>query len=190
MAAQETVLHVTEITDPSLAQEIWETYIGSFADTDEHCPQDQICYDKMMMTLALSDTDYQKFVLKVEDRVIGICLLTNNLAKARIAYCNDRYYTRRFPNYVAQGRLYYVTAICVLPKMQSMGFGLKLLEAVIAFIDKHQSMVAYDYSDTKNSSLTGLIQYVGTRMSMNLVEIQLDRQIYTTLHGTHYGDPS
>ncbi|MCX6745262.1 MAG: GNAT family N-acetyltransferase [Candidatus Parcubacteria bacterium] len=190
MATKETVLHVTEINDPALAHEIWEAYKGSFADTDKMCAQDQICYDEKTMTQALSDPDYQKFVLKVEDHVVGICILTNNLMKARIAYCNDRFLRRKFPKYVEEGRFWYVTAICVLPEAQQKGFGVELLRSVCQFIFDTKSMVSYDYSFNKNPWLTGLIQKVGASLGWNVVEIPLDKQCYTSLYYSHNGLPS
>ena len=188
METKETVLHVTEIYDQTVASEIWETYSRSFEGTDEICIQDQICYDEQTMRLALSDPDYQKFVLKMGERVIGICLLTNNLTKARIAYCNDRFLRRKFPKYVSEGRLWYVTAICVLPESQKNGHGMALLQSVCQFIYDTKSMVAYDYSNEKSPWLTGLIQKVGREFAPN-TEVFLGEQHYTSLYYNHDGKP-
>jgi GNAT superfamily N-acetyltransferase len=188
--AEERVLVTQQIDDETMLGQLWGVYANSFADTVDFCAQLQLCYDEQTLIEAMKDKDYWKFILLVDNVPAGFCLLTNNIRKARIAYIDDRYYCKKFPNYTAQGRVYYVTAICVLPEMQKKGFGLRMLESVIAFIDENESMVAYDYSEAKNGTLTRLIQYVGSTMGMHLVENQLDMQVYTTLHGTHHGDPS
>lgn len=190
MSNQETVLHVTEVNDADLVNEICSVYTNSFSDTDEYCAQDQICYDDETIAQALSDDDYQKFILKVDGKVIGLCLLTNNLMKARIAYCNDRFLRRKFPNYVEQGKFWYVTAICVLPEAQAKGYGVALLRSVCQFIYDTASMVSYDYSYNKNPWLTGLIQKVGASMGWDVIEIPLDQQHYTSLYYAHNEVPS
>ena len=190
MEIKEKVSRAIEITDPVFVAEVWETYVNSFSDADRHCAQDQICYDRAAMTQALGDPDYQKFMLMVEDRVIGICLLTNNLTKARIAYCNDRFLRIKFPKYVQAGRLWYVTAICVLPEAQQKGYGVELLRSVCQFIYDTKSMVAYDYSNNKNPWLTGLIQKVGASMGWDVQERPLDKQVYTSLFFGHNGKPN
>lgn len=178
------------ISDPELQKIIIDVYNESFASSDNECGQDQICYDDKSLTEALLDPEYIKILLYAGDSVIGLSLLTNNLRKARIAYCNDRFLAKRFPHYVREGKLYYVTCICILPEMQKQGMGLELLKSIIQFIHRNHAMVAYDFSENKNPNLTSLIQYVGKTQDMNLIEIPLDRQHYTTLHGEHYGTPN
>lgn len=175
--------------DNFTVQEIWKLYAHSFESTDEYCAQDQICYDEQSLSAALVDDDYQKFLLMADDQIIGLCLMTSNLTKARIAYCNDRFLRHKYPKYAAEGRLYYVTCICVSPEMQKKGHGLELLKAVCQFINDHQAMVAYDFSENKNPGLTGLITFVGSQMNWNTIEIPLDAQHYTSLYYEHNGIP-
>jgi len=184
----EEILKVKIVEDKNMRQQIWQTYIESFADTDDFCAQDQMCYNEKNMETALLDSDYWKFILLLDGRPIGLCLLTNNLTKARIAYCNDRYLRKKFPNYTAQGKLYYVTAICVLPNQQKQGKGIELLKAVCQFIFDTQSMVAYDHSEAKNPNLTSIIQWVGKKFAPNS-QIPLDKQVYVALFYDHNGKP-
>ena len=187
----EKVLKIQNINDPYLRHAIWEMYVIAFSDTDDHCAQDQICYDNESMDQALQDPDYWKFVLLFDNKPIGLCILTNNLKKARIAYCNDRFLRRKFPKYTAEGRLYYVTAICVLPEMQKLHHGIKLLKEVISFIDENKAMVSYDFSDNKNSNLPDIIIFVAKELNkITIMRADLDRQIYTSLYGQHHGKPS
>lgn len=186
---EERTFTTSHIGDLPLRNNVVEVYHKSFSSTDDYCAQDQVCYDSVTLHDALQDADYTKIVLMAGDQVIGFCLLTNNLIKARIAYCNDRYLKRKFPGYTAEGRLYYVTAICILPEMQSQGYGIELLKAVVQFVHEQKSMVAFDYSEAKNSGLPDYIIFAASLMGMQLIEIPLDKQCYTTLHGEHYGDP-
>ena len=187
---KESVLQTVKINDPDLLPKIIKLYQDSFAGTDDFCAQDQICYDAETMIEALEDPDYHKFVLMAGDQPIGLCLLTNNLVKARIAYCNDRFLRKKFPKFTKEGRLYYVTAICVLPEWQEKGYGVKLLEAVISFIDENASMVSYDFSENKNSNLPDMIMWVAKESNkITVLRKDLDRQCYTTLFGEHHEQP-
>lgn len=190
MKNKEEVMVVQQLEDKELAKKLWEVYLSSFADSDNFCAQEQLCYDESTLHEACGDKDYWKFILLADDVPVGFCLLTNNLRKARIAYCNDRFYQKKFPHYVAQGRLYYVTAICALPEMQKRGIGIKMLEEVCKFIYENKAMVTYDYSETKNPWLTQLIIKVGSTLGWQVIEIPLDKQCYTSLYYLHDGKPS
>ena len=196
----ERTLQTREIKDEVMRTNIVNMYNSAFAGTDDVCIQDQICYDTSTLDSALLDSDYLKFVLLLNDEVVGLCLLTNNLVKARIAYCNDRYLRQRFPNYTALGKLFYVTCICVLPEMQSRGVGMELIKSVTKFIFETGTMVCFDFSEEKNPGLTTLIQHVAKTQVGNREntgedrdywadEIPLGSQRYTSLHCNKFGIP-
>jgi len=185
---KEDVIVFQQTDDQELIKKLWKVYLDSFADSDDYCAQDQLCYDEITLNEAMKDNDYWKFILLVEGEPIGFCLLTNNMRKARIAYCNDRFFTKKFPKFISEGRFYYVTAICVLPEMQKRGVGIKLLEEVCKFIYENKAMVSYDYSETKNPWLTQIIQRCGRKFAPNS-EIFLGKQCYTSLYYDHNGVP-
>ena len=177
------------IEDKALQDRIKEIYMVSFESSDNDCAQDQKCYDETSLLEALLDPEYIKFVLFFENEAIGFFLLTNNLKKARIAYCNDRFLGKKYPRYVSEGRLYYVTAISIQPEMQAKGLGIELLKSVCNFINDNKAMVAFDYSENAHPNLAGWVQFVGKKMNWNFIEVLLDKQAYTTLYCEHNGVP-
>jgi ribosomal protein S18 acetylase RimI-like enzyme len=189
MMSGERTLKEYIIEDQALQNRIKEIYMVSFESSDNDCAQDQKCYDDTSLREALLDPEYIKFVLFYEHEAIGFCLLTNNLKKARIAYCNDRFLGKKYPRYVSEGRLYYITAVCVLPEMQAKGLGIELLRSVCKFMYEDKAMVAYDYSENKNPNLTGLVQVVAKTFDWNAIEIPLDVQHYTSVYNEQVGIP-
>lgn len=190
MPKDEHVMIECEILDNGLIQTTWEEYLKSFADCDDFCAQDQICYDFDSFNQAMRDPDYYKYILFAGEKIIGLCLLTNNLVKARIAYCNDRYLRKRFPKYTAEGRLYYVTALCISPKAQSQGYGFKLMSSIIKFFKKNQAAVAFDYSQNKNEGLADMVAWVAEDKHRSPSKIiTLDRQCYVTVYIDDFGMP-
>lgn len=190
MSKDEKVLIEQEITDKGLISQAWQAYLDSFADTDDYCAQDQICYDQESFIAAMHDPEYFKYILFAGDKIIGLCFMTNNLVKARIAYCNDRYLKKKFPKYTSEGRLYYVTVLCITPNAQDQGYGFKLMAAMIAFFIKNHAAVAFDYSEQKNEGLADMVAMVAKNVHQSPAKVNLlDRQCYVTVHIVADGNP-
>lgn len=191
MPKNEKVLIEREITDEKLISQAWQAYLDSFADTDDYCAQDQVCYDQESFIAAMQDPEYFKYILFAGDQIIGLCFMTNNLVKARIAYCNDRYLKKKFPQYTSEGRLYYVTALCITPNAQSQGYGFKLMAAMITFFIDNHATVAFDYSEQKNGGLADIVAMVAESAHQSPAKVGLlDRQCYVTVHIVKDGDPT
>lgn len=190
MPKDEKVIVEQIITKGEVIQAAWQAYQASFSDTDEVCAQDQICYDWDSFKTAMQDPDYHKYILYAGDKIIGLCFMTNNLKKARIAYCNDRYLNKKFPQYTSLGRLYYVTALCISPEAQSQGYGFKLMKAMIAFFKKNHAAVAFDYSESKNEGLAEMVAWVAENAHQSPAEIiRLDRQCYVSVYLREFEEP-
>lgn len=190
MPKDEKVIIEQIITNEELISQAWQAYLDSFADTDDYCAQDQICYDQSSFTAAMNDSEYFKYILYAGDKIIGICFMTNNLVKARIAYCNDRYLKKKFSRYTSENRLYYVTALCISPDAQSQGYGFKLMAAMITFFIENHAAVAFDYSENKNEGLADMVAMVAESAHKSPAKVStLDRQCYVTVHISRHGDP-
>lgn len=185
----ESTLRTYVVEDPGTRRRMYEIYQLSFQSADDFAAQDQACYDEVTFNQALLDSEYVKFIVYLEEKIFGFFLLTNNLTKARIAYCNDRFLKRKFPKFTSEGRVYYVTSICILPEMQSKGLGISLLKSVCEFGNEKLAAIAYDYSENKNPDLTKWVQFVGKELNINIIEIPLDRQVYSTVYEEKNGCP-
>ncbi len=179
------------IWDLGLIFKLINVYFKTFSDSYKTCAQIQTCYTPLKLFLAFFDKEYFKVVVFWDGQPIGFCLLTNNLEKASITYMDPRYYRHKYSEYTAAGKLYYVTAICVLPEMQKDGHGLELLASVISFIDKGESMVAFDFSHSKNKNLPKYIIFAAESKNDLAIELgQCDSQEFVILYGPHHKVPS
>jgi len=156
---------------------LWDLYNISFGD-DIICAQDQMCYDEDFFTKALDDPDYLKFILYQYNSPVGIALMTNNLVKARIAYCNDKFLINKYTEYAKDKKIYYITCLCVDKKHK--GEVRYILFNMCKFIYLNQAIVVFDYSNNKNSSLPILIKRVANRIS-KINETTLDHQIFESM---------
>ncbi len=180
------------IEEPALREKMWAIYLDSFASSRKSCAQDQVCYDKENFLKALTDRDYWKFLVFAAetDEIVAFSLVTNNLEKAHIAYISPEYLCHQFPYYARRGRVYYVTALAVLPESQkSVKTFAAIIDSIQTFIWENQAVVAYDFSENKNQLLAKAIAEVGRRHGRPVATLELDRQRYVAQHFEAQGPP-
>ena len=68
------------ISDATVQQELWEMYDETFRAVNVATPCRQHCYKEEFLG-AMRDSDFQKFLLWVDERPAGIGLVTNHLEK-------------------------------------------------------------------------------------------------------------
>lgn len=174
------------ISDPATAEALWRIYEAGFEKSVEESVQDQLCYDRDTLAEALADQDYVKFVLKVDGSPAGFCLATNVPEKAHVAYVNPAYLRKRFAAEVAEGRLWYFTAITVLPHLQQRGiFFYAITEEVTRFIDACQGVVVVDHSLETSPHMPAMLQKAA-RKSQAACGLRTNDAEIETLGGQSY----
>ncbi|NQS90150.1 hypothetical protein HQ584_10220 [Patescibacteria group bacterium] len=180
-----TLTSVTNVQEQSL---LWDIYHCTFGE-NKICAQDQRCYNKIAFKKALEDSDYIKFILYKDGFIVGFCLATNKLEKARVAYINPDFFKFRYPKFSKEGRIYYITALCILPQTHTIR-GLKfLLNSMIYYVNEREAIVAFDFSENKNKFLPKLAKVLGESADVPVVGNRLDAQTYFELYGLHNAKP-
>lgn len=172
-------------TAPAGGNRLWELYQKTFAPAATGCIQEQLCYTADLFKAALEDEDIVKFVVIHEDRPIALALATFNLEKARIAYVNPVRLEQANPDYA--GRILYFTCLCVHPDWQRReGVFVLLVKELTLFTDRHQALVAFDFSTEKNGDLPSMLVRVA-QMTQASGVTQTKQASYRKLGGQEYG---
>jgi ornithine decarboxylase len=126
-------------------EKLWGIYNESLHVED--AVQDQSCYTHETFSDALDDSGYKKILMVVDGEPSGLIMGTNDLDKASVAYINPKYIRDRLPREVEEGRLWYVTAICVSPNSRHLGFYNQMMLAAINAIREKRYVIAGDVCD-------------------------------------------
>lgn len=178
-----------QINDINILNELWGVYFSTFEKNKEVAAQDQRSYNERMLIDALKDNDYIKFILHKNGDIGGLGLLTNNLDKARIVYMNPDYYKNKYPIFSKEGKIFYVTALSVLPHIRGLKGIIKLLIKMIQFINSNEAIVAFDYSENKNRFLPTLIHTLAEKSGIPVIGNKLDSQTYYEIYGKNNRTP-
>ena len=186
MSQNSTCFSSTKVEDASLRAALWDVYVAAFGDAEVACIQEQLCYTRETFDAALLDPAYVKFVAKdgADDSVTGVLLCTNDLEKARIAYVNPRRLLAQFPEYA--GRIWYFTAVAVMPSKQGRGGAAAMFDAATVFMDQQDALVAFDYSTEKNPMLPQFIVR-GMQSAQKRHSLKTKDSTFEPLGGQQYG---
>lgn len=150
-----------QIADLRLIDELLAIYHQSFAQHRNGSVALQECYSDDDFRRAMDDPDYVKFVGSIDGATVGLGLVTNNLALARINYANDAFFKAQYPEAYAQKRLYYFTAIAVMPQWQGQRvFFDAMAGEMTQFIDAAGGSVVFDHSTNTNPHLPQALESV------------------------------
>lgn len=172
-------------TAPERSILLWGLYQETFAPAVTGCIQEQLCYTAESFQSALEDEAIVKFVVCHDDQPIGLALATFDLEKARIAYVNPVRLQQAYPD--RQGRILYFTCLAIRPDWQKReGVFVTLVKELTLFTDRHQAVVAFDFSTEKNGELPQMLVRVA-QMTQNSGQTQTKQARYRKLGGQEYG---
>ncbi len=126
-------------------EKLWGIYNESLHIED--AVQDQSCYTHETFSDALDDSGYKTILMVVDGEPSGLIMGTNDLDKAGVAHINPKYIRDRLPREVEEGRLWYLTAICVSPNRRHLGFYNEMMLAAINAIREKRYVIAGDVCD-------------------------------------------
>lgn len=136
-------------------EELWNLYEESLHIED--AIQQQSCYTRETFLDALSDTDYGKTVLVIDDVPSGLLLATDDLEKASITYINPDFIRKRFPADVEAKRFWYITAVFISPRVRNFGFVKLMGKASVLTVKERDYVIGCDMSDSRLFLLDMLI---------------------------------
>lgn len=148
------------VNSPEIRGQIWKIYEQSFAGKELECAQNQRCYDAQTFETALTDSEYVKYYLEINGKVIAYMLSTNNLEKAKITYMNPERYFLLFPEY-APDRINYCTSLAVLTEYkESKAFQEIMSEFLNHIFNIRNGMLAFDFAHETMAKLPKILQLI------------------------------
>lgn len=149
-----TFLQLLRIEDDTQRKSLWKFYAKSFQNPAQYA-EIQDVYDEESFYMVLLDQDYYKFLLRYDKEYVGLCLITTNLDKAKIAYVNPQRLENLYPQY--RGRIFYVTFIGVIPSYQKTKAFYLLVSEIIKFIDERDGICGFDFAREGDIHLPAMI---------------------------------
>jgi hypothetical protein len=158
-------------------EELWNIYESSMHIED--AVQEQSCYTRDAFMEAMNDEDYWKVIMLVNDVPMGMIIATNNLEKMKVAYVNPDFIKKRFKKEVEEGRFWYITCLCVSPKLQHLGFIKPMVSVSLKSIRELGYIFGGDASDAR-LFLIDFIKKMGEDVGVPLEIKKLGSQEYIT----------
>ncbi|MBU4022942.1 hypothetical protein KJ591_01105 [Patescibacteria group bacterium] len=168
------------ISDAALRQELWEMYDETFTEVNTATPCRQHCYKEEFLE-AMQDSDFQKFLLCVDEKPVGIGLITNHLEK--VPWINVAFFKKQFPVLMSVNLVYYLMGIAVKSGLATRSLGSRLLKEMICSLPENGA-VAFDYSGGANRAIP---MFAERALPKSIKGTILDSQIYSMYR---WGDSS
>jgi ribosomal protein S18 acetylase RimI-like enzyme len=150
---------IKKIPEKKRQEELFKLYKECLEASKHLSPQDQLCYNWGSFRKALIDSEYVKFVLSKEGKVIGLVLGTTNLDKAKIAYINPHYFSEWLKKHPHGRKILYFTFLGIRPEYQDVGYFFLLVQALIKYCERKKYHAGLDFSSSI-SELPQMIQKV------------------------------
>jgi len=166
------------ISDAALRQKLWEMYDETFRVVNIATPCRQHCYEDEFLD-AMRDLDFQKFLLCVDEKPVGIGLITNHLEK--VPWINVSFFEKQFPALVSRNLFYYLMGIAVKSGFAKRVLGSRLLKEMICSLPENGA-VAFDHSERANRAIP---MFAERALPKSIKGSIMDSQIY---HMYQWGD--
>jgi len=144
MTVLERTAHVdirTEV-DPLLAEELLAAYHAAFAPLASLSPIRQVFSDADFIA-EMANPAIVKFLARdLSGAICALSTLTNDLSTQ--PWLSPEYYEQRYPEHFAEGRLYYVGALLVMPEHQGGPWAHMLLTSVIRWLARRSAIATFD----------------------------------------------
>jgi hypothetical protein len=129
----------------------------------------------------MHDPSVLKFVaLDGNDEIVGLSLVATDIST--VPWISVPYYRERFPEHLAEGRLFYFGAMLVRPDRQGGPWAKFVLDHIFNFLAERSAIGAFDCSQFNSEviGLPNLIERAGHRIA-RFELAHLDRQDYFAL---------
>ncbi|MCU1484856.1 MAG: hypothetical protein JWN67_1602 [Actinomycetia bacterium] len=170
---------LTEVPD-DVVEDFLQIYRDAFAPLEVRSPARQSHTDEEFRH-EMADPSVLKFVaLDRNDEIIGLSLVATDLST--VPWISVPYYQARFPDHVAEGRLFYFGAMLVRPDRQGGPWAKFVLDHIFTFLAERQGIGAFDCCgfNVDVVGLPDLIERAGHRIA-RFDLTHLDRQDYYAL---------
>jgi len=167
------IVETRAVDDPEARLQLWSIYRHAFERLNERTPIHHGGFSAGQFEVVMLDEDFQKYLVYVGDRLVGVTLLTNELGK--IPWLNAPYFERHYPERYHAGEIYFLPAVVIDPQHQDLRrIGAKLLQTAVATLGE-DAVLAVDYSESLRQSLPA---FVSRGLGITYKEEILDRLVY------------
>jgi ribosomal protein S18 acetylase RimI-like enzyme len=167
---------VTQVPD-QVVEDFLVIYREAFAPLEVRSPARQSLTDDEFRH-ELADPSVLKFVaIDGDGEIVGLSLVASDLAT--VPWISVPYYEARYPQHLAEGRLFYFGALLVRPERQGGPWAKFLLDHLFGFLAERRAVGAFDCCgfNVDVVGLPDLIERSGHRVARFHLE-HLDRQQY------------
>ena len=185
MTLLERTAHVdirTEV-EPMLAEELLTAYQVAFAPLASLSPLRQVFTNDDFIA-EMANPAIVKFVARdLSGEICALSTLTNDLTTQ--PWLSPEYYLQRYPEHVADGRLYYVGALLVMPEHQGGPWANMLLTSVIRWLAARSAIATFDCCsfNVEAVRLPRLIELVTRREAIGTLEELGSQHFYALVLG-------
>lgn len=171
--------HIDLATDipQDVVDDFLQIYRDAFAPLEVRSPARQALSDDEFRH-EMVDPSVLKFVaIDADGEIVGLSLVATDLAT--VPWISVPFYEARYPEHVAEGRLFYFGALLVRPERQGGPWATFLLDHLFGFLADRRAIGAFDCCgfNVDVVGLPDLIERSGHRVTRFQLE-HLDRQDY------------
>jgi ribosomal protein S18 acetylase RimI-like enzyme len=171
--------HVDQVTQipERVVDDFLQIYRDAFAPLEIRSPARQSLSDEEFRH-EMADPSVLKFVaIDGRDEIVGMSIVATDLST--VPWISVPYFEHRYPEHVAEGRIYYFGALLVRPELQGGPWAKFLLDHLFGFLADRRAVGAFDCCgfNVDVVGLPDLIERAGHRVTRFQLE-HLDRQDY------------
>lgn len=150
------IIETLIVRESSERLRLWTIYKHAFERLNQRTPIHHGGYDEATFDAVLRDEEFNKFLVYIDDVLVGVTLITNILTK--IPWVNAEYFADNYPERTREGKVYFLPAVVIDPQHQDLRrIGGKLLQQALTTLGE-DAVLAVDYSDTLRHSLPAFVQ--------------------------------
>jgi ornithine decarboxylase len=154
---------------------LWKIYNESLH--SDEAIQEQSCYDHDSFISALTDPEYIKGLLVVDDEPVGLMMGALTLEKAAVAYINPAYIRKQFPKEVEEGRFCYITTFFISSRLRNLGFVKLMCGALFTAVHDKNLLLGGDVTDNR-LYIPDLIEKISEEIGFPIKKRLLGTQTY------------
>jgi hypothetical protein len=171
-----TIVKKDIIEDEEEAKILWDIYDQSFLETNKKTPCRQ-SFDKDHFFQILKNATALKYLLFIDNQVVGMGMVTNNLENT--PWISEDYFKAHFSEATSSGLLYYFMGIVIFKKYQRMGNAIAIIEEIVKNLPEG-AILGFDHSFGANRHLPYFTKIISQAKFIKTKYI--DRQQYYVVY--------
>jgi hypothetical protein len=140
-----STIKVEEVLGGDLLEDAYRTYVEAFTAINEECVQRHLM-ERDEFDAVARNPRIRKYVAIADGRVVGLSTFTNSITVDDTPLLSRPYFAKRWPERLAQGRIWYIGFVGVCPTFWGGTVFADLITAMWEHIDGTGAVAVYDMS--------------------------------------------